>query len=120
MSSMADLAMLLLVFFVICGQVTARSPVPLEPPISLTGEPLRQRPPLIISVDRDSRLFLEGREISAGDLAEELTALLHDREERSARTVQIEVDRLSPYRAYVVATDAVNRARGYVELRVKK
>jgi biopolymer transport protein ExbD len=120
LSSIADLAMLLLVFFVICGKVTSRSPVSVEPPVSLTGEDATENKPLVVTVTADGETFLDGRMVEAKELLDELEAIMQSREGRAGRTVLIEVDRRTAYKDYIVAVDAVNRVKGYVELKVRK
>lgn len=121
LASMADLAMLLLVFFVICGKATSRSQaVPIEPPVSTTADDAGKAIPIVISVTADAETFLDGRLVDASELLAELEAIMQNRTSREERTVQIEVDRRTRYRDYVVAVDAVNRVKGYVELKVKR
>jgi biopolymer transport protein ExbD len=111
------MAMLLLIFFVVCGRMSSRTGVPLDPPRSFTADPLDARP-AVITVSAEGLLYLEGRPIDAQTLRDELEALLSQRVDKAGRTVHVEVDRRTPYRSYVVAVDAVNHAKGYVELKV--
>ncbi len=120
LSSMADLAMLLLVFFVICGKATTRSAIPLEPPVSLTAETMGKEKQVVITVDAEGQTYLDERAIDAKELIAELEAIMDQRTDRASRTVRIEVDRRTAYRDYVIAVDAVNRVKGYVELKVKQ
>ena len=120
LSSMADLAMLLLVFFVICGKATTRSAVPIEPPVSLTADPVDRGMPVMVTVSAAGEIYLEGRLIDGEELLAELEAILQNRTDRQSRTVQLEIDRRTRYRDYLVVVDAVNRVKGYLELRVKQ
>jgi biopolymer transport protein ExbD len=120
LASMADLAMLLLVFFVVCGKSNTQPTLAVDPPLSLTGEELTGRSPVVVTVNAAGETFLDGRLVDAGELLDELEAIMQPRRERAERTVLIEVDRRTAYKDYVTAVDAVNRARGYVELRVKQ
>ncbi len=121
LSSMADLAMLLLVFFVICGKATSRkSTIAIEPPVSTTGEKVEKQKPVIVSVTAEGDTYLDGRNVDVKELLDELEAIMRDRTDRESRTIQIEVDRRTAYRDYVIAVDAVNRVKGYVELKVKQ
>ena len=56
----------------------------------------------------------------AKELLDELEAIMQNRTDRASRTVLIEVDRKTAYKDYIVAVDALNRVKGYVELRVKQ
>jgi biopolymer transport protein ExbD len=120
LASMADLAMLLLVFFVVCGKTNTRSTLAIDPPLSLTGEELFGKSPVIVTINAAGETYLDGRLVYANELLDELEAILQNRRERAERTVLIEVDRHTSYKDYVHAVDAVNRSRGYVELRVKQ
>lgn len=118
MSTMADLAMLLLIFFVICGKIAARSNVPVSPPRSITAVAIPSGDAIILSVTPDGMLHLNGRMLEETSLRDELSGLLSQRTGRQDRTVYIETDRDTPYRAYVTAVEIVNQAKGYVELKV--
>jgi biopolymer transport protein ExbD len=120
LSSMADLAMLLLVFFVICGKATTRALIPIEPPVSLTAEAMGKDKQVVITVDAEGQTYLDERAVDAKELIAELEAIMDQRTDRATRTVRIEVDRRTAYRDYVIAVDAVNRVKGYVELKVKQ
>lgn len=118
LSSMADLAMLLLVFFVICGKATTRSTMRVEPPVSLTAEAMGKEKQVVITVNAEGQMYLDERPIDSNELIAELEAIMDQRTDRESRTVRIEVDRRTTYRDYVTAVDAVNRVKGYVELKV--
>lgn len=118
MSTMADLAMLLLIFFVICGKIAARSNVQVAPPRSITASAMASGDAIILSVTPDGMLHLNGRMLEEDQLRDELDGLLSQRAGREERTVFIETDRDTPYRAYVTAVELVNQAKGYVELKV--
>lgn len=120
LSSMADLAMLLLVFFVICGKATTRSTITIEPPISLTAEPMSNDKLIVVTVSDEGDTYLDGRRMEAKELIAELEAIMQSRSDRASRTVRIEVDRRTRYKDYVLVVDAVNRVKGYVELKVKR
>jgi biopolymer transport protein ExbD len=120
LSSMADLAMLLLVFFVICGKATTRSTIPIEPPLSLTAEAMSNDKLVVVTVSDEGETYLDGRRMEASELIAELEAIMQGRTDRASRTVRIEVDRRTRYRDYVLVVDAVNRVKGYVELKVKR
>lgn len=118
--TIADMAMLLLIFFVVCGKISAKSKVSVSPPKSLTAEKMPRGQETIITVDAEGSLFLNGRPIAEPELRDEIQALLSQQSTRAERTIYIETDRQTPFRAYVIAVDAVNMAKGYVELKVKK
>jgi biopolymer transport protein ExbD len=115
-----DVAMLLLIFFVVCSRIGAGKPVvAMSPPRSSTADAVQGGyTPVTISVLPDATVFLEGRPVDAESLRNELEGLLSQRQDRESRTVFIEVDRKTRWRAALVAIDAVNRAKGYVELKV--
>lgn len=119
-ASMADIAMLLLIFFVVCGKSSQLTTAGIDPPLSLTSEELARAQRVTITVNASGETFLDGRLVDARELLDELEAIMQNRTDRPSRTVLIEVDRRTAYKDYVVAVDAVNRVRGYVELRVKQ
>ena len=118
--TIADMAMLLMIFFVLSGKITSRSNVPVDPPVSVTAEPINDPPPVSVTVTADGTLHLDGRRVGEDQLRDELEGILSKRTDRAGRTVYIEVDRQTAFRDYVVAVDAVNRAKGYVELKVNR
>ena len=118
--TIADMAMLLMIFFVLTSKITSRSAVPVDPPRSITAEIINDKPPVTVTVTADGTLHLDGRRVSEQQLRDELDGILSKRTDRAGRTVHIEVDRQTAFKAYVVAVDAVNRAKGYVELKVTR
>jgi biopolymer transport protein ExbD len=119
-ASMADIAMLLLIFFVVCGKQSVQSKLAVDPPLSLTSEELSNATRLVVTVNANGETYLDGRMVDTKELLDELEAIMQNRTDRPSRTVLIEVDRRTAYKDYIVAVDAVNRVKGYVELRVKQ
>ena len=76
--------------------------------------------PVMVTVSAAGEIYLEGRLIDGEELLAELEAILQNRTDRQSRTVQLEIDRRTRYRDYLVVVDAVNRVKGYLELRVKQ
>jgi biopolymer transport protein ExbD len=73
-----------------------------------------------VTVSDEGETYLDGRRMEASELIAELEAIMQGRTDRASRTVRIEVDRRTRYRDYVLVVDAVNRVKGYVELKVKR
>ena len=118
--TIADLAMLLMIFFVLTGKITSRTGVEVDPPRSVTADLITDKPPVSVTVTADGTLYLDGRRVGEDQLRDELEGVLSKRTDRPGRTVHVEVDRRTAYRDYVVAVDAVSRAKGYVELKVTR
>ena len=83
-----NVVFLLLIFFMVAGQLSKTDPVKIEPPLSASEtEPGAREIQVLIAPD--GRLLLGGEEIGAGDLSARLGAMLTDRRDK---TVHVKAD----------------------------
>lgn len=83
-----NVVFLLLIFFMVAGQLSKTDPVKIEPPLSASEtEPGAREIQVLIAPD--GRLLLGGEEIGAGDLSARLGDMLKDRRDK---TVHVKAD----------------------------
>lgn len=70
-----NVVFLMLIFFMIVGQITPPDALRIEPPSSRQGQ-LAEPEPVIVSMDATGRVALDGEIVPAAELAERLTAAL--------------------------------------------
>lgn len=70
-----NVVFLMLIFFMIVGQITPPDALRIEPPSSRQGQ-LAEPEPVIVSMDATGRVALDGEIVPAAELAERLAAAL--------------------------------------------
>jgi biopolymer transport protein ExbD len=88
-ASMGDIAFLLIIFFVLTTNFAREKHVQLKDPSSRDIQTIKE-PLVFVSVDKDGRVFLQGRQCSAENLEDNVKSLVA----RTAnKTVKLRVDR---------------------------
>lgn len=70
-----NIVFLLLIFFMLAGQLSANDPLAVEPPESLSDSPPKEQT-LTLFVSEDGRMMIEDTEVSLEQLEEEVSASL--------------------------------------------
>ncbi len=111
-AAMGDIAFLLLIFFVILARAQDDSHLRWDP---AQAEELQQAPRAIASVviDKDAKIFLNGRETDAAALPDQLSGLLGDNP-AGRRAVLFKIDKATPAERFEPAIEAVSAAGGEV------
>ena len=109
-TAMGDIAFLLLIFFVILARAVDDSHLQWQPAAVEEVEPTGAALASVV-IDTDSRLFLNGREITADRLAEALKDLLGETPP-GKRTVLLKVDREAKAKFFEPAIEAISSAGG--------
>lgn len=68
-----NIVFLLLIFFMVAGQITAITGAEVQPPESSSDKPL-VLPPITLVLDSDNNLTIDGRAVTLNTLADELAA----------------------------------------------
>ncbi|MEZ5300775.1 MAG: biopolymer transporter ExbD [Verrucomicrobiales bacterium] len=108
--AMGDIAFLLLIFFVILARAQDDSHLRWKPAQEKEVLPAGGAIASVV-IDADRRLHLNGREITAEVLDDQLRALLGDRP-TGKRTVLLKVDKDTPAEAFEPAIEAISLAGG--------
>ncbi|MEM1313993.1 MAG: biopolymer transporter ExbD [Pseudomonadota bacterium] len=108
-----DVVLLMLIFFMIAGRLTAADPFEVAPPISLTEGPLDELGGLIL-MGRDGRVAFEGVEMSEEEL---LRAVAAKEDAPAPLDLRLKVDARAPAEG-LVALLARLREAGVPEVRL--
>ena len=109
-TAMGDIAFLLLIFFVILARAVDDSHLQWQPATVEEVEPTGAALASVV-IDTDSRLFLNGREITSDRLTEGLQDLLGETP-AGKRTVLLKVDREAKAKYFEPAIEAISAAGG--------
>ncbi len=91
-ASMGDIAFLLIIFFMVCSNFVKENSVQLEPPRAKDIENIKESP-VSVAIDAESRIYLQGAEVSAAaDLEGGVAALIKDKVTAEGRTVIFKCD----------------------------
>jgi len=113
-TSMGDIAFLLIIFFVLCSNFAKKAGRNVEPPVSPSLSPL-PKPKLYVAVDADRRLFFQGRPIgSAGEIEAELSRTLDPNGSIEARTVLFECDKTVTKDVFEPILESIAKAGGVI------
>jgi biopolymer transport protein ExbD len=93
-ASMADLALLLLIFFMTTTYFQVERGPTLTLPGASHGEERSREDAVVLHVDAGGSLFWEGRPVAVTTLAEQLA---EERKKRAVRRVMIYADRTTPF-----------------------
>ena len=102
-ASMADIAFLLLVFFLVAASIQSDAGLPVTlPPVGAGADAVPSL--LTVLVDAEGRVLLDGRPVAPADVRAGVAAFARTAE---APRVAVQAARATPYDAYVAALDAV-------------
>jgi biopolymer transport protein ExbD len=102
---LTDVFLVLLIIFMIATPFLMQEGIRVHLPSSYMGKP--EPKTLIVTVDRESRIYIDGEEIEPSELLKEIEERLRDREEK---VVILRGDRLIPLGDAVKVMDIAKRA----------
>ncbi len=110
-SSFADIAFLLIIFFLIAGKFAKEAEVKLELPRATALTEI-ETAPVIVSVDEEGRIYLEGAPVGDADTLERaITRIIELRGiEASQLRVQFKCDREIDQKIFMPAMRAISRS----------
>ena len=109
-TAMGDIAFLLLIFFVILARAVDDSHLQWQPATVEEVEPTGAALASVV-IDKESRLYLNGREIPADSLKEALEAVLGETPP-GKRTVMLKADKTATAKYFEPAIEAISAAGG--------
>ena len=109
-----DIVFLLLIYFLLASHFIKPQALRIEPPQSKTRAEAVEEKTLTISLSKEGRVFLEGKEVGK----EHLSAILRSRREAGVKKVVIEADRRASIQLLVEVMDAV-KAAGLEQIMLK-
>lgn len=114
-ASMADIAFLLIVFFMLTSTIIKESGIDLNLPQAKKTEEKKVREKSIV-VTRQGQFYLNGVPMSPERIEAELATLLQNAKTEDERAVTIKGDKVAEYQHIVTAIDMVNRLDGTLVL----
>lgn len=114
-ASMADIAFLLIVFFMLTSTMIKESGIELTLPQAKKVEEKKVREKSIV-VSAKGQLYFNGVPMGADSIERELSIALEGAQTPEARTVTIKGDKATPYQDIITAIDIVNRLDGTMVL----
>lgn len=106
MIPLIDIALILLIIFMVMTPVLVRSQLSVKLPTSGEGAPIETSDPIEVAIDSQGRIEVNGRRVDPARLEKELTLLLG----RSAqRSIIVQADRSVPIQQVVRVLDAAKR-----------
>jgi biopolymer transport protein ExbD len=111
---MADIAFLLVIFFVLCSTAAKEAGITVHPPESRDIDELEQTR-IVVIIDDKKEIYVEGRKVATPkEVESELTVLLQDAANERDRTVLFRCDREVPKNVFEPVMDAIARAGGLI------
>lgn len=110
LASMGDLAFLLIIFFMLCSNFMKTAGAKVKPPDAPGLETL-QETPITVTIDEESKVYLQGYPVTdANTLEAGVAALLEGREGDSQRTVIFRCDREVDRSVFEPVIEAIAKA----------
>lgn len=115
LSSMADVAFLLIIFFMLTSTMVQESGIELTLPQAKKTEQKKTREKSIV-ISKKGQYYLNGVPMSPEAIEQALTDLLKGAKDDEARSVTIKADKSIEWQTVVTAIDIVNRLDGILVL----
>jgi biopolymer transport protein ExbD len=115
-ASMGDIAFLLIIFFMVCSEITKEKKLKLELPTSEYVKKNEYALVARISIDEDGQIFFDGQPVeSAKDVEWGVRAMLADTTSEDQRHVQFKCDAVLPKQTFEPVLKAIAEAGGIIE-----
>jgi len=111
--SMADIAFLLLLFFLVATTIQSESgiyvrlpPYSNQPPV-----PLAENKVITVKVNAENRFLIEGEEVEGDDMSEMLMDMIVSKIEANIQPIlSIQVDRMTSYESYILGYNEIKKS----------
>ncbi len=115
-ASMGDIAFLLIIFFMVCSEVTKEKNLNVTLPMSENVEKNKYSLVARIAIDADAQIFFDGRPVdSAKDVEWGVRAMLEKTVLEDQRHVQFKCDAALPKETFEPVLKAIAEAGGIIE-----
>lgn len=115
-ASMGDIAFLLIIFFLVCSEVSKDTKVPIDPPVSEHVEKTKASVVARVDIDENGVIYFDGsRQESAKDVEWGIRALLSNTVSDDQRHVQFRCDKEQPREIFEPVLQAIATAGGIIE-----
>lgn len=104
-TSMGDIAFLLIIFFMLTSNFMQQETIVLDKPQGPDVEDV-ERAPVLVAMDREGRILLQGQEVASSALRGALSAL---RETQGDRAVHVSIDKHVPRLKFMPVMQALSQ-----------
>ena len=114
-ASMADIAFLLIIFFVLCSRIT-RDPagIRIDSPTTPTVDSLEDYP-IVVLVDADGQIYFQGKEVDSHEQVEEgVRTMVEGVKDERARTVLLRCDQTVAKHVFEPVIEAIAKGGGRI------
>lgn len=115
MISLADIAFLIIFFFMLTSTFMRDK---LEVVLPQLARTTKSDAPIVVVVDKDSKIYLDGQEVGGTDVLErEIKGKLADKSTPAEMEVRLNCEKSLPYKSYRGVYRAISRAGGVIAIR---
>ncbi len=113
-SSMGDIAFLLIIFFMISSNFIKEASVDLKPPRASDLEPIAESP-IAVAIDQNGVFYIQGNQVPDAEAIEwGVRALVADKETSEGRTVMFRCDQAVSREVFEPVLDAIAKGGGLI------
>jgi biopolymer transport protein ExbD len=113
-ASMADIAFLLIIFFMVCSRFAKDPGKEIEPPTTLEVSQLDDYP-MVVLIDAKGTIFFQGRQVDGHEqIQEEVRRYVEGRTEDKSRTVIVRCDRTVLKHVFEPVYEAIAKGGGRI------
>jgi biopolymer transport protein ExbD len=92
-ASMADIAFLLIIFFMVCSHFAKDPGEKIDPPTTLQVNPLDDFP-MVVLIDKNGNIYFQGKKVSGHEqIEDEVRRYVEGKTDEKSRTVMVRCDR---------------------------
>ena len=115
-ASMGDIAFLLIIFFMVCSEISKEKKLQITPPVSEHVEKNKYSPVARVALDEAGIIYFDGRPVdSAKDVEWGVRALLTNTVSEDQRRVQFTCDAALPKETFEPVLKAIAEGGGMIE-----
>ena len=113
-SSMGDIAFLLIIFFMISSNFIKEASVELKPPRAADLEPIKESP-IAVAIDENGMFYIQGNQVPDSEAIEwGVRALVADKETQEGRTVMFRCDQSIQREIFEPVIDSIAKGGGLI------
>ena len=113
-ANLVDIAILLIIFFMACSNFVSQSAIKLTPP-KVVDLPKQKEPLVVVAIDKQGAIFLQGRPVvSAADIESGVGLLVRNKPTEEGRTVMFKCDAAVSRDVFEPVLDAIVQGGGII------
>jgi len=113
-ASIADIAFLLIIFFMLCSRFAKDPGEKVDPPTTLQVNPLDDFP-MVVLIDKSGRIYFQGKQVSGPEqIEEEVRQYVEGKTDDKFRTVMVRCDRTVLKHKFEPVYEAIAKGGGRI------